>query len=64
MAAKNGPGPFLAAVNGPPGPIMAAINGPPSDNWFRADYSWQPKMVPEKLFNWSSTPYNKINKNK
>ena len=29
MAAKNGPGPFLVAVNGPPGPIMAAINGPP-----------------------------------
>ena len=57
MAAKNGPGPFLAAVNGPPGPFTAAINGlPPCDNWSGADHSWQPKMVPEKLFNWSSMP--------
>ena len=29
MAAKNCPGPFLAAINGPPGPITAAINGLP-----------------------------------
>ena len=28
-SSKNGPGQFLAAVNGPPRPIMAAINGPP-----------------------------------
>ena len=30
MAAKNGPGPFLAAVNGPPGPSMDHKRSPPA----------------------------------
>ena len=29
MAIQDGPGPTMAATNGPPGPAMAAIIGPP-----------------------------------
>ena len=47
MAIQDGPGPTMAATNGPPGPVMAAIIGPPLPSlvpWpgdlYRGSHKW------------------------
>ena len=40
MAAVYGPGPVIAATNGPPGPVMAAISGPLSGGTSYSSHGW------------------------
>ena len=47
MAIQDGPGPTMAATNGPPGPAMAAIIGPPLPSLvpWPGDLPCQPYLV-------------------
>ena len=52
MASAHGPGPLMAAVNGPLGPSMVAVTGPPHYTWSapQADSIQPPWIVWDQLW--------------